>query len=131
MPASAVAKILIMDDEIPIREMVGDYFRDLNYDVEAVNNGDEAITAYKRALNSSLPVDVAILDIAIPGGMGGMETVHNLWEINPDVKTIVITGYTDHPVMKDYRNFGFSKALAKPFRMEELRQLVEEILHNR
>ena len=124
-------RILVMDEEEVIREALGAILNYLGYQVEFTKNGEEAIALYKKNKDSDQPFDAVILDLTIPGGMGGKETVKQLIELNPDVKAIVSSGYSTDPVMADYRNYGFKGVVAKPYDIKELSETLHEVLIER
>jgi len=119
-------KILVMDDEEVIREVAGEMIEVLGYEAEFVKDGTEAIELYKKAKESAQPFDAIIMDLTIPGGMGGKETIQKLIKIDPETKAIVCSGYSNDPIMADYRKYGFRGIIAKPYNLKEL----GEILHN-
>lgn len=118
-------KILVMDDEEIIREIAGKMLSRIGYEVEVAIDGSEAIERYKIARESGHPFDAVILDLTIPGGMGGKEAVKRLLQIDPGVKAIVSSGYSDDPIMAESRRYGFRGCLAKPYKIQEL----SEVLH--
>jgi CheY-like chemotaxis protein len=123
------ARILIMDDQQAVREVAGRMLKHLGYqDIELAANGAEAIKLYKAALEAGHPFGVAILDLTIPAGMGGIVTVRELLRIDPSVKAIVSSGYTDEAVMAEYREYGFSGMVAKPYTLAELGQAVQDAI---
>ncbi len=122
-------RILLMDDEAAVYKIAVDYLAYIGYRVEAVTNGDEAINAYASAMNAGDPYAAVILDLAIPGGMGGQEAFIRIRQIDPKIKAIVSSGYATDPIMNDYSLYGYSGALAKPYRLEVLKQMLERILH--
>ena len=91
-------KVLLMDDEKIIRNMVAKMLFHLGYEVELAEDGNKAIDLYKWAIKSGQPFDFVILDIVIPNGLGGKETIQNLLKINPEIKAIVSSGYSDGPI---------------------------------
>jgi PAS domain S-box-containing protein len=123
------ARILVMDDEKTVREIAGRMLKHIGYgDVEFATDGVEAIKLYKAAMESGNPFGMAILDLTIPGGMGGEITIRNLLKIDPAVKAIVSSGYVDDPVMAQYGEYGFSGVVAKPYTIAELRKAVEDVI---
>ncbi len=100
-------RILFMDDKESIRDVVGEMLIQLGCEVEFATEGDEAIELYKKAKVSGQKFDAVILDLTIQGGMGGVEAFQKLREIDPEVKAIVTSGYSNDPVMNKYRDYGF------------------------
>jgi len=121
-------KILVMDDEKMIRDVVGDMLGILGYEAGFAKDGAEAVELYKKAEQSVRPFDAVIMDLTVPGGMGGKEAVRKLAEIDPEVKAIVSSGYSDDPVMADFRKYGFSNVVAKPYNIKELGDALYEVL---
>ncbi len=126
---SARARILVMDDEEHIREMLKKMLNSLGYDSEVSKNGREFIEKYEEAMNNSSPFDLVILDLIIPGDWGGKETIKKLLKINPDAKSIAISGYSKDNILSEATNFGFTYSLAKPFTMKELHQLIKNAIN--
>ncbi len=91
--------------------------------------GAEAIEKYRDALQSGRPFDAVILDLTIPGGMGGGEAIKQLKEIDPAIAAIVASGYSDDPIMKDYSDYGFKGVISKPYRIKVLRAVLNEALN--
>lgn len=113
-------RILVMDDEAGIRQLVVRMLTRLGHDVEAVDDGSSAVERYAQALETDRPFDAVLLDLVVPGGMGGRETIERLSEVDPKVKAIVVSGYAQDPTLTEYRNFGFKASIAKPYTLEEL-----------
>ncbi|MDO8142469.1 MAG: response regulator [Candidatus Brocadiales bacterium] len=124
-------RILVMDDEAFVRDVAGRMLTKLGYEVDFAKNGAEAIGLYKKSKDSGQPFDAVIIDLTIPGGMGGKETIQKLLEIDPDVKAIVSSGYSDDAIMSDYRKYKFSGVIAKPYRIEELSKTVYQVIVER
>lgn len=121
-------RILIMDDEEFLRSTGREILETAGYDVAAAPDGDEAIRLYKEARDAGRPFDLVILDLTIPGGMGGRETLDNLRSIDPEVKAIVSSGYSNDPIMSDYGKFGFRGIIAKPYKIEDFFAAVTRVL---
>jgi PAS domain S-box-containing protein len=121
-------KMLIMDDEKIVRKAVGGMLQKLGYTVEFAEKGEEAISKYKKAMNSGKPFDAVILDLTVPGGMGGKNTMEELLRIDPDVKAIVSSGYSTDPVMANHKKYGFKAVVAKPFDLKDLNETIKKVL---
>ncbi len=121
-------KILFMDDETYVRRVAGDILTQLGYSVVFAQDGAEAVVRYAESLAQGRPFDAVIVDLTIPGGMGGEETLRRLRELDPKVRGIVASGYSNNPILASYRAFGFQAALAKPFDVQELGETVQKVL---
>jgi two-component system, cell cycle sensor histidine kinase and response regulator CckA len=128
MPAVRT-KVLHMDDEEMILQITKEMLENLGYEVETAADGNETIKKYVEARNSGVPFDIVILDITIPGGMGGKETILRLLEIDHGVKAIVSSGYSNDPVMAMFGQYGFAGVIAKPYRMAELNDAIKRVLY--
>jgi CheY-like chemotaxis protein len=120
--------ILVMDDEKTVRETLSTMLKKLGCEVVCVKDGAEAIIIYKKSKETGKPFDVVIMDLTIPGGMGGQETIKKLLEIDPEVKAIVSSGYSNDPIMSHYRAYGFSSVIAKPYRITELSKIIRDVM---
>jgi CheY-like chemotaxis protein len=121
-------RILLMDDEEHVLEVCGRMLEFLGYSVEYVRSGKEAVEAYRAACGSSTRFDAIIVDLTVPGGMGGKEAVARLKEIDPDINAIASSGYSNDPVMANYGEFGFRGILAKPYNIQELDRTLTALL---
>jgi len=126
--ATAIGRILIMDDEESVRQITGDALARYGYTVAFAENGSRAIEMYQQAMVERKPYDAVIMDLTIPGGMGGKETMHRLLEMDPTVKAIVSSGYSNDQVMAEYRSYGFSGVVAKPYRIKNLIAAVAQVV---
>ena len=111
-----------------IRDLAGEILTHLGCQVKFANNGEEALALYQAAFDQRRPFDAVILDLTIRGGMGGRETMRRLLQLDPGVKAIVSSGYSEDPVMTDYRQFGFSGAAAKPYSLEDMQAALQRVL---
>jgi len=123
-------RILVMDDEDIIREMVQELLSGLGYEVELAGDGVEALDRYQKARAAGTPVDAVIMDLTIPGGMGGEEAIKRLLTIDPEARAIVSSGYSNNPVMADYKKYGFSGVLAKPYKISELSTVLQSVIND-
>jgi two-component system cell cycle sensor histidine kinase/response regulator CckA len=124
-------KILWMDDEEGIRDVGEAILSSHGYEVEFAVNGDDAIQLHKKALAAGNPYDALILDLTIVGGMGGKEAIVRIMEADPEVNAIVCSGYSNDPVMADYKQYGFNGVLPKPFNIEELLRVLDVTMRDK
>ncbi len=125
---SGRGRILIMDDEAMIREAASEMLGFFGYETATVADGAEAIRRYREALAEKRPFAAVIMDLTIPGGMGGKEAMEHLLRIDPGLKAIVSSGYANDPIMANHRAYGFSGVVPKPYKIEEMRWALEKIL---
>jgi len=121
-------KILAMDDEKMIRGLIQEMLHRMGYEVELANDGEEAIGLYRRAIEAGRPFDAVILDLTVPGAMGGKEAIGKLCEIDKNVKAIVSSGYSIDPVMSNYEEYGFCGVVEKPYNLQKLGETLNQIL---
>ena len=127
---SGSGRILLMEDEEMIREMVHTMLTTIGYSTVCIRNGDELLSTYKDAANTKKPFDVVIMDLTIPGGMGGKEAIKRLLEFDPTAKSIVYSGYSNDPILANYNEYGFKGVLHKPFVIEEINEVLKEVLNS-
>jgi len=120
-------KILLMDDEQIILDVTQEVLKFLGYDVMFAENGSDAVSLYMREKEAGAPFDIVILDLSIPNGMGGKETIQKLRAYDPAVKAIVSSGYSNDPVVTDYAGYGFSGVLSKPYKINDVKQILEQL----
>jgi signal transduction histidine kinase/CheY-like chemotaxis protein len=121
-------KILFMDDEKNIALPLCEMLSEAGYEVKLVAEGSEVINEYQKAQEDGNPYDAVILDLTIPHGMGGEQTIQQLIKINPEVKAVVSSGYSDNPVLANPLRFHFKEVVIKPYKVEELRRILRKIL---
>jgi nitrogen-specific signal transduction histidine kinase/DNA-binding NarL/FixJ family response regulator len=121
-------RILVMDDEASIRSLAVNMLTFLGHQAEVVSNGSAAVERYRHALQNGRPYDAVILDLMVPGGMGGKETIEQLTEIDPAVNAIMASGYTQDPVMTEFKDYGIKAVIGKPFTIEELSKTLGSIM---
>lgn len=117
-------RILIMDDEDIIRHLVTNVLTSVGYEVVGVADGKEAISVYKQSMKNNQPFDLVIMDLTIPGGMGGKQAVLKIRELNPDAVVIVSSGYSNDPIMSNHTEYGFKGVLNKPFKARDLLNVI-------
>ncbi len=121
-------KILIMDDEENVREVGKGLLESLGYRAETASRGEEAIEKGRRAEESGEPFQAAILDLTITGGMGGIETLKELQKINPEIKIILVSGYSKEMLAEDLNDIHYSALIEKPYGRQKLKEILEEVI---
>src|SRR5581483_9860483 len=132
-PASAklqpgMERVLVMDDEEPIRTLLKAILTKLGYEVETARDGAEAVALYESARATGNAFHAVLLDVTVPGGMGGLETAAKLKELDPSAKLIVSSGYSDAPVMSDFKKYGFDDVIPKPWTATQLSEVFSRVL---
>lgn len=127
-PSDRKPRILVMDDEEKVRSGTQRILKYLGYEVESANDGAAAIALYKRAKAAGQPFDLIIMDLIIPGGLGGKETIQQLLKIDPEAKVIASSGYFNDPAMVNFREYGFSDIIAKPYKIHDLNKIISKVL---
>ncbi len=127
-PLIGFGKILIMDDEEIIREVASGILGHFGYEAIVCNDGKEAVELYREALQAGEPFSAVIMDLTIPGGMGGKETMKRILEIDNKAVGIVSSGYCNDPILARYHNYGFRGVVAKPYNMEEIGKVLQDLL---
>jgi sensor domain CHASE-containing protein/nitrogen-specific signal transduction histidine kinase len=127
MPLPGKGRILIMDDEETIRDIAAEIVNHLGYDAVVCADGAESVELYRMARESEQPFDVVIMDLTVPGGMGGREAMAKLLEIDPQVKGIVSSGYSNDQILARYREYGFCGVMAKPYKVAEFAEILHKL----
>jgi PAS domain S-box-containing protein len=117
-------KVLVMDDEVLVLEMAGAALRQLGYEATLCRDGAEAIVRYEIALDAGRPFDMVILDLTVPGGMGGLEALERLREVDPKVCAVLSSGYTEDPAARDFARAGFAAFVGKPYALKTLEEVL-------
>ena len=121
-------RVLVMDDDKAVRLITCRMVRQLGFEVVEADRGDRAIEIYKDHLQRGETIDLVIMDLTVPRGMGGQEAIRVLLGIDPECRAVVASGYSHDPVMADHRDYGFSAALVKPFNLRQLSQALGKVL---
>ena len=127
-PVQNNGRILVMDDEKIVRDICGHMLDHLGFQAILVESGEEAVEQFTQMEQSGKPVDLAILDLTIPGGLGGLEAGKKILAAHPEAKLVLASGYAQDPVLTEYQKYGFKGAISKPFKLEQLRHLLHKIL---
>ena len=125
---AASQRVLLMDDDKAVREVVVLMLSRLGYQVTAAASGEEALDAYRRALDLGQRFDAVIMDLTVAGGLGGREATARLLAIDPQARVVVSSGYSGDPVLAEHREHGFVARLPKPYVSEDLERILHEVL---
>jgi CheY-like chemotaxis protein len=118
-------KVLLMDDEQIILDVTLDVLRFLEYDVMFAPDGTAALELYKQEKEAGVPFDLVILDLSVSEGLGGKDAIALLKAYDPAVKAIVSSGYSNDPVVQNFMQYGFSGRLSKPYKISDLKEILE------
>ncbi|HQO58502.1 MAG TPA: ATP-binding protein [Candidatus Omnitrophota bacterium] len=121
-------RVLVLDDESLLRELFGQFLFRFGFEVVLTTSGEEAVEKFREAQEQGRPFSLVVLDLTIRGGMGGKDTLQELQKIDPRVKAIVTSGYSNDPVMSQYQKYGFKGMLTKPFNFDELNIIIRQVL---
>jgi PAS domain S-box-containing protein len=121
-------RVLIMDDEPSVRRLAMNMLDFLGYEVEVTQSGSAAVTYFKQALTDGSPFDVVMLDLVVPGDIGGIEAMNHLGALDPAVKAILMSGMGQDPAVPEFLTYGFSASIAKPFTLQELKNTLQSVI---
>ncbi len=120
-----------MDDERMVRDVTKEMLDRLGLEVILSADGTEALNLYQEAMISGNPISLIIMDLTIPGGMGGKEAVREVHNIDPKAKVVVSSGYSNDPVMANFKDYGFCATIVKPFKLQDLSRIISQVLCQR
>lgn len=121
-------RILVMDDDPSVREVAVHMLQDFGFEVETATEGGEAIERYRKAKAAGRPFDLVFIDLTVAGGMGGKETIQKLKGIDPGARAVVASGYSNDPIMAEFKKYGFSGVIAKPYSFDDLDVLLKKMI---
>jgi CheY-like chemotaxis protein len=124
-------RVLLMDDDRAVRRTAGAMLERVGCVVTHAQHGAEALSLYEDAFDAGTPFDVVVMDLTVPGGMGGQDAVARLRALDPEALAIVYSGYSTDPVLANFRDYGFDGRLSKPFRIKELASVLADVLGQR
>ncbi len=122
------ARILVMDDEEIVRNIAQEMLTEMGHEVMLAIDGTEALQFYQEAMASSQPIDLIIMDLTIPGGMGGKEAVQQVLAVDSSAQVIVSSGYSNDPIMANFSEYGFCAAIVKPYQLDDLKKIIHQSL---
>jgi PAS domain S-box-containing protein len=120
-------RVLVMDDDLAVRTVTEEMLRHMGYEVQCAEEGGQLVRLYRQAYEEGHPFDLVIMDLTIPGGMGGGEAVARVLAINPQAPVVVSSGYSNDPIMGDFKRYGFRAVLRKPFDFNDLSHVIDEV----
>lgn len=126
---SQLKRVLVMDDEEIVADIAQQMLSHLGYEVDVVKDGKEAVAAYKEAYENGNPFALVIMDLNIPGGMGGVDAVQEVLKIDENARVAVSTGYSSDTIVGNYTDYGFCGCINKPFDLNGLKKSVEDIIN--
>lgn len=127
-PVRGVGRILLMDDEEDIRDTLAQILNRLGYEVATADDGESAVELYRQACAKGPEFDVVILDLTVPGGMGGLQAANEMRRAGGKARFVVSSGYSNDPVIADFPSYGFDGGLAKPFLIKDLSRLIRQLI---
>ena len=120
-------KILVMDDEDMVGEIACQMIEYLGFNALRVADGADAVNEYKKHQDNGDAFLAVIMDLSIPGGMGGEEAVVKILQLDHEAKVFVSSGYSTDPIMVNYQEYGFSGGIAKPFDLAAMQNILTSI----
>lgn len=128
-PERGRERVLVMDDDEMVRRVARDMLQSIGYEAEVARDGEEVLVMYNKARKAGAPFDVVIMDLTVPGGMGGKQAIGALKALDPEARVIVSSGYSTDPVMSDYQAYGFVDVITKPYKIEALSEVLHGVVH--
>jgi len=125
---SCKGRVLVLDDDPPVLEILGDVLSYLDYDVVLTRIGEETVEAFRTQSSMGKPFDIVILDLTIKGGLGGRDVIGLLMKIDPDVRALVSSGLVNDPIIENHRAYGFCGLVPKPFMVDELAEALDKAM---
>jgi CheY-like chemotaxis protein len=120
-------KILVMADEKFIRDVTIHMPGKIGYEVAVADDGNQAVEMYRQAQKSGEPFDTVNMGLTVPGGMGGKEAIQKLKKLDPNIKALVSSGYSNDPIMSNFRDYGFHGVVKKPYRIQDMSDALRSV----
>ena len=127
-PVTVRGRVLVMDDEEAVSTLAARMLAAIGFEATTAPDGEQAVTLFGQARLSGRPFDLVIVDLTIPGGMGGLEATEKMRALDPDLKAIVSSGYSTDPIMANFRDHGFISVLTKPYRLKDLKEALGRVI---
>ncbi len=118
-----------MDDEEIVADIAQQMLEYLGYESSVVQTGEEAVADYREAYEAGEPYSLVIMDLNIPQGMGGIEAVKHILDIDNNARVVVSSGYSGDSIMREYENYGFVGSIGKPFDIQGLKAVIQSVVH--
>ncbi len=118
-------RILIMDDELLVLSVAEEIFKSMDFSVDLANDGNEVLEKIKKSILREERYNIVLLDLTIPGGMGGKETLQHILKLDPEVNAIATSGYSSDPVMANFKKYGFKGILKKPYTFDDIEKITD------
>nr|NIP30564.1 response regulator [Candidatus Dadabacteria bacterium]NIT13867.1 response regulator [Candidatus Dadabacteria bacterium] len=112
-----------------VREALCNLLKKLGFQIYPTSNGLDTIEEYKKSLQNGSTYDLVVLDLTVPGGMGGKETIGKLMEIDPEINAVICSGYSNDPIMSEYEKYGFKGVIKKPYTIQDLKTTLDSVLN--
>lgn len=128
VPNDHCGRILVVDDEEVVRNVSAAMLGELGHEVLLAEEGQQAVEIYRQNLEQDTPIDLLIMDLTIPGGMGGQEALQHVLAIDPQAKAVVSSGYSNDPVMANFADYGFAAAITKPYQLTDMSKVINQLL---
>ena len=120
--------ILTIEDDQLVRKTCALMLGTKGYETIQAKDGEEAINLFRQMQSSDNPISAVIMDLTVPGGMGGLEATAKILEIDPDARIMVASGYSNDPILANFQEYGFVARVEKPFAVQKLIQTVVDVL---
>ncbi len=120
--------VLVMDDQEMLREVAAAMLEELGYEAITAEDGEQAVDKYRQSLSQGAPIDLVIMDLTVPGGMGGADSARNILKLDGNAKIMVCSGHAADDVVTRYQDYGFCGVIGKPYNFDELSRAIDAVL---
>ena len=119
--------VLVMDDQEMLREVAVAMLEELGYEAITAEDGEQAVEQYRRSLRQGAPIDLVIMDLTVPGGMGGADSARNILKLDGNAKIMVCSGHAADDAVARYQEYGFCGVIGKPYNFDELAGAIDAV----